>query len=174
VRHEEVADSRLPLKKKTDKDRISALAKVRATVILSHRKDIKSHRRLLNKLTRELQAGSDFLPDIQALVQKIVAGGKVDESAGKEMLIVLRRFADLANRTDILKKLSDTLKTLVGLEREAFDLDEPETTTEGQGDSIELTLQNVYQAISGRSRGLPGRPITPLPDIEIDAQQVPE
>jgi len=172
VRHEEVQNDRLPLKKKTDKDRISALAKVRATVILSHRKDIKAHRRSLTRMQRELETGTDFLPDIAVLVKKVVSSGEIDPASIKEIQHIIRRFGDLGNRADILRKLSDTLKTLITLERQAFDLDEPAPGTVNDGDSVEITLQNVYQAISGRSRGLPGRPITPAPPLEIDAEKV--
>jgi len=172
VRHEEVSSARLPLKKKTDKDRITALAKVRATIILSHRKDIKAHRRSLTKMQRELETGSDFVGDIAVLVRKVVDGGKTDAASVKELQQILRRLGDLGNRADILRKLSDTLKTLIALERQAFDLDEPAPGTVNDGDSVEITLQNVYQAISGRSRGLPGRPITPAPPLELDVEKV--
>jgi len=52
--------------------------------------------------------------------------------------------------------LSDILKTLLGLEREAFDLNTAEEKPEDSQDSVVKTLSDLYQSISGRSRGLPG------------------
>jgi hypothetical protein len=41
----------------------------------------------------------------------------------------LKRVAELPGRADIVKKLTDALKTLVALEREAFNLDDDSNPT---------------------------------------------
>jgi len=165
VRHEELD----PARKRTDSDRISAQAKVRATVILSHRRDIKNQRRLLLRLTKELEAETSAINDFWPFLSKLRDSGQLTAEDAQDTVKAIKRFSGLANRADILKKLSDILKTLLGLEREAFDLNTPEEKAPEDEASVERTLAGLYQAISGRSRGLPASALpTPGPTGQAD------
>lgn len=104
-----------------DEDLIVATeAKRRASVALSHRVD-------LSRLRRQMQ---DLLAEIEALTLVPGAGsctpskprsrgcGQEGSQTGNEV----HHGVGLSGRVDMVKKLAEIMKTLIGLEREAYDL----------------------------------------------------
>lgn len=107
---------------------VEANATMQANIILAHRKDIGRNRTLATKLLDELEAVSDNQELFEQLGELLIdltpnENGKVDQYQQRRME-ALNRALDLSSRVDSLKKLSDTLKTLIGLEREAFGIKE--------------------------------------------------
>lgn len=112
---------------------IEAEATVQARIRLTHRTDIARSRKLAMSLLAELEHqtehGELFEQIEQALNEQFADGGKpLSESALARVNEGYRRAMSLANRTGTMKALSDTLKTLVALEREAYSI------TPGLGD----------------------------------------
>ena len=120
--------------KKTDVETIDGNAEVIATVQLSQRKDIKRVRKLVMEMFEELEGVTENRELVAALVSDVEDG---------DMQRALKRVAELPGRADIVKKLTDALKTLVALEREAFNLDDDSNPTGAIADFLnEVTRFN--------------------------------
>jgi hypothetical protein len=109
---------------------IEANADVVAMVMMSHRKDIQRSRSLGMALLEELERGT-FNQDLFEQLADLVAGppivgtdpvDKAAERRRQQMLEAFDKTMSLPSRVDSMKKLADTLKTLVALEREAYGL----------------------------------------------------
>jgi hypothetical protein len=113
---------------------------VQARIRLGHRKDIGRYRALALQLVGELEHQTDsgelyaqlfeLLTDLEADSEDSSAAAKERQRKRRE---AFERAMSLGGRTKTMKDLADTLKTLVGLEREAFGL---ETAAAGDGSFI--------------------------------------
>src|SRR5450830_1855782 len=100
----------------TERGIVEANAEVIADIRMAHRGDISRGRRLTNKLLDELEA----LTDEQGTIKELIAQLKdADHDDGDAMADALA----LANKMGALPSRTETLKTLVALERQAYDLD---------------------------------------------------
>ncbi len=115
----------------TEKETIDANAKAIADIRLGHRSDIRTSRALALKMLAEL-SGIHERPDLIEALQEALAGDPDDTDPDtrkqklQQMRDALYRITSLPGQVGALKALSDTLKTLIGLEREAWGMDEPE------------------------------------------------
>ena len=122
----------------TDVAVIEANATAIANVRLSHRTDIRRSRTLASKLLDEL----DCLTDNRDLFEQL---GELlhdpDDKGIDKRNDLYTKVISLPGRSKTMKELSDTLKTLILLERQAYNLD---TLPDGgdSGDSS-LTIQFV-------------------------------
>lgn len=125
----------------TDRSVIDANAQAIVNVRLGHRTDISRSRRIANKLLDELESLTDEHGTIKELIQHLKEGDYEDGDAMADMLSLTGKIAALPSRSKTLKELSETLKTLILLERQAYNLD---TLPDG-GDSADasLTIQFV-------------------------------
>lgn len=110
----------------TEKGIVDANAQVIADVRIAHRADIGRSRRLTNKLLDELEALTDEQGTIRELIDRLKDGDSEDGDATADTLKLANKMSALPNRTKTMKELAETLKTLVILERQAFNLDEAE------------------------------------------------
>ena len=102
---------------------IEANAEVIATVRMEHRGDIRRARNIANSLFDELEAQC---ADIESLRKLGEAMFDPDEKTGRDRLNeAYQKATSLPGRVKSMKDLSDTLKNLVGLERQAYDIDGP-------------------------------------------------
>ena len=118
----------------TERGIVEANAEVIADIRMAHRTDIGRSRRLANKLLDELEA----LTDEQGTIKELIAQLKEADDDGDAMSAVLalaHKMGALPSRTKTMKELAETLKTLVALERQAYDLD----TKSGGNDADELS-----------------------------------
>ncbi|KRP60315.1 hypothetical protein [Pseudomonas trivialis] len=118
----------------TERGIVEANAEVIADIRMAHRTDIGRSRRLANKLLDELEA----LTDEQGTIKELIAQLKEADDDGDAMSDVLslaHKMGALPSRTKTMKELAETLKTLVSLERQAYDLD----TKSGGNDADELS-----------------------------------
>ena len=103
----------------TDAVIINDAAEVVAAVRISHRKDIQRHRALCQSLLAQLEAETaepelfDGLGDLLACP---------DDKGMDKLNEAYRKAISLPTRIDGAKKLAETLKTLIGIERQAFGL----------------------------------------------------
>ena len=103
----------------TDRAIVEANAQAIANVRLAHRKDIASARSLAMSLLQELQhqTGDN---DLYAQLGEILF--QDGEDGQNKRLDLFNRVLALPGRIDSMKKLAETLKNLIGLEREAYGL----------------------------------------------------
>lgn len=111
----------------TERVLIEATAEVIATVRMEHRGDIRRARELTNTLFDELGAQC---ADVSALEQL----GDImfdPEDKGRDRLNeIYQKVISLPSRVKSMKDLSDSLKTLIGLEREAYSIENKAETKE--------------------------------------------
>lgn len=109
---------------------IEANADLVAGVMLSQRGDIKRNRALVMALLGELE-GATFHGDALETMADLILGDidpadKAGQAMRDRMLDSINKAISLPSRVDSMKKLADTLKTLVALEREAYGMDKDE------------------------------------------------
>lgn len=109
------------LTKVTERQVVEANAEAIKDVVLGHRRDSGRFRALTNSLLGELEAQTGD-PELFAKLGEMMAS---PNDAGFDKLNeVYNKTISLPGRVDSLKKLSDALKTVIGLERQAFKMDE--------------------------------------------------
>lgn len=101
---------------------VEANAQVIADVRISHRTDITRFRRLVLDLLAEIEAetgNNDLFEELGELLRS------EDDKGQDKRNDIYRKVISGASRIDSMKKLSETLKTLISLEREAYSIGEP-------------------------------------------------
>ncbi|WP_430491645.1 hypothetical protein [Pseudomonas fulva] len=126
----------------TEREIIELNAEVIANIRMAHRGDISRSRRLTNKLLDELESLTDEQGTIKELIDQLKDGDHEDGEAMADVLALAKKMSALPARTKTMKELAETLKTLVALERQAYDLDVK------QGGSEEETLSKLMDELS--------------------------
>jgi hypothetical protein len=116
----------------TERQIVEANAEVIAGIRLAHRRDIARSRALCMQLLGELEFTSSNQELFEQLGDLLAGGEDDDEKAQAKRLEVLQKAISAPIRIDGMKKLTDTLKTLLGLEREAYGLATKEGEDDGQ------------------------------------------
>ncbi|MEP8892456.1 hypothetical protein [Enterobacter roggenkampii] len=117
----------------SERQLIEATAEVIATVRMEHRGDIRRARELTNTLFDEL-AGE--CGDVAALEQLGDLMRREDDKGQDKLNDLYHKIISLPSRVKSMKDLSDTLKTLIGLEREAYSIKEDEPSSVNKGTSL--------------------------------------
>lgn len=135
----------------TERETIEANAQAIARVRLEHRGDIRRGRALVLALLTELEAETRDPGALDALGELM---RKPDEHGTDRLNDLYRKIIALPSRVESAKKLSEALKNLIGLEREAWGLDSAAEAP--QPDDVaaigNMTLeeaQRVYQDFAG-------------------------
>lgn len=111
----------------SERQLIEATAEVIATVRMEHRGDIRRARELTNTLFDEL-AGE--CGDVAALEQLGELMRREDDKGMDKLNDLYHKIISLPSRVKSMKDLSDSLKTLIGLEREAYSIENKAETKE--------------------------------------------
>ncbi|EPF1940149.1 hypothetical protein ACSQX3_001303 [Enterobacter hormaechei] len=111
----------------SERQLIEATAEVIATVRMEHRGDIRRARELTNTLFDEL-AGE--CGDVAALEQLGELMRREDDKGMDKLNDLYQKIISLPSRVKSMKDLSDSLKTLIGLEREAYSIENKAETKE--------------------------------------------
>lgn len=111
----------------SERQLIEATAEVIATVRMEHRGDIRRARELTNTLFDEL-AGE--CGDVAALEQLGELMRREDDKGMDKFNDLYHKIISLPSRVKSMKDLSDSLKTLIGLEREAYSIENKAETKE--------------------------------------------
>lgn len=120
---------------------IETNATLQANKILEHRKDIEKTRKLGMKLFAELEFATDNMELLEQLGELLYAP---DKNGVDKLNELYRKVISLPQRSQTMKALSETLKTLISLEREAFGISEKSDT------SITVNNNNLVQnAVQG-------------------------
>ncbi|MFK3922142.1 hypothetical protein ACI2JC_21210 [Pseudomonas fulva] len=123
----------------TEREIIELNAEVIANIRMAHRGDISRSRRLTNKLLDELEGLTDNRHLFEELGELM---RNPDDNGQDKRNDLYNKIIDLPGRTKTMKELAETLKTLVALERQAYDLDVK------QGGSEEDTLSKLMDELS--------------------------
>lgn len=111
----------------TERVLIEATAEVIATVRMEHRGDIRRARELTNTLFDELGAQC---ADVSSLEQLGDIMFDPDDKGRDRLNEIYQKVISLPSRVKSMKDLSDSLKTLIGLEREAYSIENKAETKE--------------------------------------------
>lgn len=111
----------------SERQLIEATAEVIATIRMEHRGDIRRARELTNTLFDEL-AGE--CGDVAALEQLGELMRREDDKGMDKLNDLYHKIISLPSRVKSMKDLSDSLKTLIGLEREAYSIENKAETKE--------------------------------------------
>ena len=103
----------------TEKAVISANAEMQAGIILAHRTDINRYRALCQNLLAQLEAETAEPGLFDGLGELLATP---DDKGMDKLNEAYRKAISLPTRIDGAKKLAETLKTLIGMERQAFGL----------------------------------------------------
>lgn len=120
-----------PESRATEREIVESNAQMQADIIVSHRKDIQRGRTLVMSLLEELEhetVNRDLYERLGEFMEMPDAGGK------DQLADIYRKVMSLPGRTDTMKKLAESLKTLVGLERQAFKI--ADDTPLGDGEDL--------------------------------------
>jgi len=112
----------------TDAEIVAAAARQGADVIRSHRNDIQALQRVSQGLASELVAGPAEVKDLIEVIERGTTPGKGDSAAKVESLAARRdrlmKLVGLQSRVSVLKDLSQAKRHLIGLERQAWNLND--------------------------------------------------
>lgn len=103
----------------SEREIIEASAQAIVNVKLSHRKSIGRQRALVEKLLAEVEAQTDGSEDFARLGELLE---DPDERGIDKLNEIYKKVIATPQRIDSIKKLAETLKHLIYLEREAFDI----------------------------------------------------
>ncbi|EPG6064992.1 hypothetical protein PT411_003772 [Proteus mirabilis] len=105
----------------SERQLIEANAEVIANVRMEHRGDIRRARELTNNLFDELSAECADVPALRKLGELMFSP---DDNRRDKLNEIYHSIISLPERVKSAKALSETLKNLVGLERQAYGLDD--------------------------------------------------
>lgn len=125
----------------TEREIIEASAQAIVNVKLSHRKSISRQRELVERLLQELESQTG---DVDLFGQLGELMHSPDDRGVDKLNEIYKKVIATPQRIDSLKKLAETLKHLIYLEREAFDIVPAPTP----GDNA---LQAIAKAIQGNT-----------------------
>lgn len=118
---------------------IEATAEVIATVRMQHRGDIRRARTLANALFDELEAEC---ADVESLRQLGELMSSPDDNGRDRLNELYQAIISMPERVKSMKALSETLKNLIGLERQAYSMDE------GDKDKVVDALSDLMDSLS--------------------------
>lgn len=118
---------------------IEANAEVIANVRMEHRGDIRRAREITNALFDELGAEC---ADIEALRKLGELMLQPDENGRDRLNEIYQSIIALPERVKAVKALSDAMKNLIGLERQAYDIGED------KGDNVVSKLSDLMDSLS--------------------------
>lgn len=118
---------------------IEATAEVIAMVRMEHRSDIRRARTLANALFDELEAECADVEALRTLGQMML---EPDENGRDRLNELYHAIISMPERVKSMKALSETLKNLIGLERQAYSMDE------GEKDKVVDALSDLMDSLS--------------------------
>lgn len=133
VRKREVRGKVRSENKISERELVEATAEAIANVRMEHRGDIKRARELANLLFSELSAECTDVESLHKLGELMLSP---DDKGQDKLNVLYHKIISMPQRVKSMKDLSDTLKTLIGLEREAYSIKEDEPSSVNKGTSL--------------------------------------
>ena len=122
----------------TEREVVEASAIAIAEVRNTHRSDIRRNRSLTMRLLEELEQTTDNRELFEQLGEILAAP---DDKGTDKLNDIYRKVISLPSRIDSMKKLAETLKTVIALERETYGIDDGKTKT--AGDALDKFLSSL-------------------------------
>lgn len=107
--------------KATEREIVEVNSEVIANIQLAHRTDIQRSRKLVMSLIDELEATTDNMDLFRRLGEMMASP---DDKGVDKLNELYHKVISLGGRTSTMKGLAESLKTLVGLERQAFNMED--------------------------------------------------
>lgn len=132
---------------KRDSEIVNDAAGIVTQVRINQRTDISRLRTLANKLMQELE-GQCADPELLANLGEMMR--TPSESGADKLNDLYQKIISTPSRVDSVKKLADTIRQAIALEREAYNLDAPAgagpaaTLTESQRAILDKLVKNEY------------------------------
>ena len=149
VRKEQVRSDVRSEKAISEKEIIEASAQAIVNVKLEHRGDIRKSKNIVNALFDELELTTDNRELFEQLGELL---RQESESGQDKLNDIYKKCISMSQRIDGVKKLTDALKTMIGLEREAYGITSAPTPTENaitdllkvcQGNAVSITTSTT-------------------------------
>ncbi len=134
----QVGDSLGDSKKASEKEIIEVNAQAIVNIKLAHRGDIRKSKNIVNALFDELELTTDNRELFEQLGELL---RQESESGQDKLNDIYKKCISMPQRIDGVKKLTDALKTMIGLEREAYDITAAPTATDNAMSSFVKSLQ---------------------------------
>jgi hypothetical protein len=134
----QVGDSLGDSKKASEKEIIEVNAQAIVNIKLAHRGDIRKSKNIVNALFDELELTTDNRELFEQLGELL---RQESESGQDKLNDIYKKCISMSQRIDGVKKLTDALKTMIGLEREAYDITVAPTATDNAMSSFVKSLQ---------------------------------
>ena len=103
----------------TEREIIETNAQAIVNIKLAHRGDIRKSKNIVNALFDELELTTDNSELFEQLGELL---RQESESGHDKLNDIYKKCISMPQRIDGVKKLTDALKTMIGLEREAYDI----------------------------------------------------
>ena len=141
----QVGDSLGDSKKASEKEVIEANAQAIVDIKLAHRGDIRKSKRIVNALFDELELTTDNRELFEELGEIL---RQESESGHDKLNEIYKKCISMPQRIDGVKKLTDALKTMIGLEREAYDIQSTPTPIDNAVSSLLKAVQGSYISVA--------------------------
>ena len=129
----------------SEKEIIEASAQAIVNVKLEHRGDIRKSKRIVNSLFDELEITTDNRELFEQLGEML----RNESDSGQDKLNdIYKKVISMPQRIDGVKKLTDALKTMIGLEREAYDIQSTPTPIDNAVSSLLKAVQGSYISVA--------------------------
>lgn len=100
---------------------VMAAAEVNKQVIIGHQHDAANLRQLVGRLTNEIALSNMLAGEMEMLAQIVAGSGAEPADEAKARSMVMKALG-MGQRVSSLKALSETLKNLIAIEREAYNI----------------------------------------------------
>ncbi len=122
----------------SEKEIIEVNAQAIVNIKLAHRGDIRKSKNIVNALFDELELTTDNRELFEQLGELL---RRENDSGQDKLNDIYKKCISMSQRIDGVKKLTDALKTMIGLEREAYDITAAPTATDNAMSSFVKSLQ---------------------------------
>ncbi len=141
----EMVRSEVRSEKASEKEVIEANAQAIVNIKLAHRGDIRKSKRIVNALFDELELTTDNRELFEELGELL----RQESDSGQDKLNdIYKKVISMPQRIDGVKKLTDALKTMIGLEREAYDIQSTPTPIDNAVSSLLKAVQGSYISVA--------------------------
>jgi len=121
-----------------DEEVVEEIAGRNATVVETHRIDIRAGRDITSMLMTELHDNTKHIESLEGLI----AQASEDEEWSDKRRATVNRAVSLPQRAAVMRDLATSMKTLQGLERTAFGIDGKETDEMSYEERLNALLED--------------------------------
>lgn len=125
--------------------------KTNVAIVLNHRSRIRRLSELEETLVGQLKDAAEKRDEVEEDIEAHTAGDKNGERRNRMLKAVA-----LPSHASVLREISTVTKTCIGLERQAFNLDDPEGGSQGEAKQIDKTM-TPQEAAEAYARSLNGQ-----------------